>query len=90
MQELVVKAALVSEGGFARYLHAIKKFPLLEWSVFDNGNINQHSNKTTNVFTLADHSCSTIYKIRTLTETEAKDWIRLIKQATNNLRQFYI
>ncbi|KAH9521329.1 RasGEF [Dermatophagoides farinae] len=71
-------------------LRACKKFPLLEWSVFDNGNINQHSNKTTNVFTLADHSCSTIYKIRTLTETEAKDWIRLIKQATNNLRQFYI
>ncbi|OTF83596.1 hypothetical protein BLA29_014961, partial [Euroglyphus maynei] len=70
-------------------LLACKKFPLLEWTVFDNNN-NQHSNKSTNVFTLADHSCSTIYKIRTLTETETKDWIRMIKQATSNLRQFYI
>ncbi|KAH9419182.1 RasGEF [Dermatophagoides pteronyssinus] len=69
-------------------LRACKKFPLLEWTVFDNNN--QQSNKSSNVFTLADHSCSTIYKIRTLTETETKDWIRLIKQATNNLRQFYI
>lgn len=50
---------------------------------------NNYSDKK-NVFTLVDKSLQTVYKIRTATEKEAREWVALIHKVVANLKNLFI
>lgn len=66
----------------------IKSLSLSQWSVSYIEETNYSEKK--NVFTIADHSCMNVYKIRTATEKEAKEWVQVIHKVMNNLKSMYI
>ncbi|KAI7686527.1 hypothetical protein SSS_09919 [Sarcoptes scabiei] len=63
---------------------SVKKFPLSKWSIIEESN-----QQCSTMFTLSDHSCSNIYKIRNQTERETSDWIRLINETIVKYRNLH-
>lgn len=63
----------------------LKTLLLTEWSVVYHEDPIYAEHKK-NMFTLADKSCTTVYKIRTATEGEAREWVQLIHKVVSNLR----
>jgi len=66
----------------------LKILPLTEWTVHMSDNT-AYSDKT-NIFTLADHACKTVYRIKTTTENEAREWVQMIHKIINNLKCLYM
>ncbi len=66
----------------------LKTLPLTEWSVayHDDPHGYAAADQKRNTFTLADKSCTTVYKVRTATEGEAREWVQLIHKVVSNLR----